>query len=247
MINFQDKKIVTTSWDDGYTTDKKLCSILKTYGIKGTIYSPLEYPEYEILNYDELKELSKDFEIGSHTYSHKILPLLSEEEIMTELLKSKEKLEEITSNDVISFCYPDGKYDQHVVDCVKKSGYKGARTTSLFRTNISNPFLMGTTIQAVDRMILSKGKQILNTDNKNFGNYLLSGGRIFKNWHSLAISSFDYVMKNGGIWHLWGHSKEIEDNNDWKQLEKVLEYVSNNGKKNNAEFLTNGEILTEIF
>jgi len=54
-------------------------------------------------------------------------------------------------------------------------------------------------------------------------------------------------MENGGIWHLWGHSKEIEDNNDWQQLERVLEYISLNGKTNNAEFLTNGEILTELF
>ena len=134
-----------------------------------------------------------------------------------------------------------------MIDCVRKSGYKGARTTSLFRTNISNPYLMGTTIQAVDRMLLSKGKQVLTADDKNLRNYLLSDNRIFKNWYSLAISSFDYVMENGGIWHLWGHSKEIEDNNDWQQLERVLEYISLNGKTNNAEFLTNGEILTELF
>ena len=247
MTNLHDKKIITTSWDDGHPLDKKLCSLLETYGIKGTIYSPLEYPNYELLHYDDLKNMSKNFEIGSHTYSHQILPLLSEEKIMDELIKSKEKLEEIVHHDVISFCYPDGKYDQRVIDCVKKSGYKGARTTSLFQTDIIDPFLMGTTIQVVDRMLFSKCKQLLNTDNKDLRNYLLSNGRIFKNWSSLAISTFDYVMKNGGIWHLWGHSKEIEDNNDWKELEKILEYVSYTGKQNNAEFLTNGEILTEIF
>ena len=247
MADIRDRKIITTSWDDGHPLDKKLCSLLKTCNIKGTIYAPLEYPNYDTLNLEDLKNISKEFEIGSHTYSHQILPQLPKEEIMTELIKSKEKLEEITDHDVVSFCYPDGKYNQKVIDCVRKSGYKGARTTSLFRTNISNPYLMGTTIQAVDRMLLSKGKQVLTADDKNLRNYLLSDNRIFKNWYSLAISSFDYVMENGGIWHLWGHSKEIEDNNDWQQLERVLEYISLNGKINNAEFLTNGEILTELF
>jgi peptidoglycan/xylan/chitin deacetylase (PgdA/CDA1 family) len=247
MTNFQQKTVVTTSWDDGHPMDKKLCSLLKTYDIKGTIYYPLEYPEYDILNYDEIKELSNFFEIGSHTYSHKILPQLSEEEIMIELLTSKEKLEEIVSNEIISFCYPDGKYNQKVIDCVKKSGYVGARTTSLFRTHIMDPYLMGTTLQAVDRILLSKGKQLITSDDRGLGNHLLSSGNIFKNWASLAISSFDYVLKNGGIWHLWGHSKEIEDNDDWEQLDLVLNYVSKHGKANNVEFLTNGEILTQLF
>ena len=131
MADIRDRKIITTSWDDGHPLDKKLCSLLKTCNIKGTIYAPLEYPNYDILNLEDLKNISKEFEIGSHTYSHQILPQLPKEEIMTELIKSKEKLEEITDHDVVSFCYPDGKYNQKVIDCVRKSGFKGARTTSI--------------------------------------------------------------------------------------------------------------------
>jgi len=247
MTDFEQNVIVTTSWDDGHPMDKKLCSLLKTYDIKGTIYYPLEYTEYDLLTYDELKEISKDFEIGSHTFSHKILPELSEDEILDELKNSKMKLKEIIGYDIVSFCYPDGKYNDKVIECVKKSGYRGARTTSLFRSHITDPYLMGTTIQAVDRILLSKGKQLITSDDKGLGNHLLSSGNIFKNWASLAISSFDYVVKNGGIWHLWGHSKEIEDNNDWEELDSVLNYVSKKSKTNNVEFLTNGEILTKLF
>ena len=32
----------------------------------------------------------------------------------------------------------------------------------------------------------------------------------------------DYVIKHGGVWHLWGHSWEIEKNKDWDKLEEVF-------------------------
>jgi hypothetical protein len=59
-------------------------------------------------------------------------------------------------------------------------------------------------------------------------------------WSVNAKLLFDYVMENGGIWHLWGHSWEIEENGDWEKLEKVFEYVSN---KKNVYYLENREII----
>ena len=76
MADIRDRKIITTSCYDGHPLDKKLCSLLKTCNIKGTIYAPLEFPNYDILNHEDLKNISKEFEIGSHTYSHQILPQL---------------------------------------------------------------------------------------------------------------------------------------------------------------------------
>jgi peptidoglycan/xylan/chitin deacetylase (PgdA/CDA1 family) len=37
---------------------------------------------------------------------------------MRELRDSKEHLENLTSKDVLSFCYPAGKYNQRVIDVV---------------------------------------------------------------------------------------------------------------------------------
>ena len=32
-------------------------------------------------------------------------------------------------------------------------------------------------------------------------------------------------MNNGGIWHLWGHSWEIEANSDWDKLESLFRLI----------------------
>ena len=39
---------------------------------------------------------------------------------------------------------------------------------------------MGTTLQAVDRILLSKGKQLITSDDRGLGNHLLSSGNILK-------------------------------------------------------------------
>ena len=58
--------------------------------------------------------------------------------------------------------------------------------------------------------------------------------------HTPSSSS---VLENGGIWHLWGHSWEIEQNGDWEILADILNFVKQNGENYGAEFLTNGEIF----
>jgi peptidoglycan/xylan/chitin deacetylase (PgdA/CDA1 family) len=236
------KLIITTSWDDGHPLDVKLCSILKKNGIKGTIYVPIKNSENVVMKKDEIKNISNNFEIGGHTYNHTILTNETTEIMISELTESKEALQKITNNEITSFCYPRGKYNNKVIEKVKQAGYKNGRTTELFRTAISNPYEIHTTIQAVNRILPSKIKQIFNTNDHQIRNNMLFSGMILSNWDKIAIKTFDHVMENGGIWHLWGHSWEIDRNNDWDKLKNVLNYVQTNGKKYGAEFLTNGEL-----
>jgi hypothetical protein len=37
---------------------------------------------------------------------------------------------------------------------------------------------------------------------------------------------FDEVLAKGGVFHLWGHSWEVDKNNDWYALRRVLDYIS---------------------
>ena len=55
-------------------------------------------------------------------------------------------------------------------------------------------------------------------------------------WTRLAKASFDYAEKCGGVWHIWGHSWEIEKYNMWKDLEAVFQYVAN---RPNCEYVSN--------
>ena len=44
--------------------------------------------------------------------------------------------------------------------------------------------------------------------------------------HSASIILFDKTLEEGGVYHLWGHSWEIDKNEDWNRLERVFKYIS---------------------
>lgn len=237
------KVIITTSWDDGDPFDIKLCKILRDKKIASTIYTPLTNHQKIVINSDEIKKISENFEIGSHTYNHTVLTRITHELVEKELSDSKNALEKIIQKDVTSFCYPLGKYSADIIKDVKKAGFKCGRTAELFRASFNNPYELHTTVQATDRILLSKAKQIAMTDNRELAVRLLLSGNIFKKWNIIAKETFDYILEMGGIWHLWGHSWEVERNNEWELLRDVLEYVSVKGRDHGAEFLTNGELV----
>lgn len=239
------KIIITTSWDDGHPLDEKLSSLLLEHRIPGTFYIPISSLEMPLMKKEEIKNLITKFEIGGHTLTHKVLPPLSEEEMKEEIMKGKEELEKIC-DEIISFAYPKGRYNQKVIGIVKKAGFKGARTAEMFHYKIRNPYEHHPTIHAVNRILASRSKQILATKDKDMSISLLSTGTIFKTWEVIAKKTLDYVLEHGGIWHLWGHSWEINDNNDWQKLSQVLCYAKKKGKEYKAEFLTNGEIFDEV-
>lgn len=62
------------------------------------------------MSWDEIQEMSNNgFSIGAHTITHKILSTLSKEEIIKEILESKNELEKKLGVTVFSFAYPRGK------------------------------------------------------------------------------------------------------------------------------------------
>ena len=60
------------------------------------------------------------------------------------------------------------------------------------------------------------------------------------NWLDLARGLFDSVLQEGGVWHLYGHSWEIEEFDLWDDLKQILEYVSG---RDGVLYLSNGEAL----
>jgi len=234
---------ITTSWDDGHPLDIKLGNLLKKYSINGTFYTLIKNWANNSLNLEEIKHISNDFEIGGHTYNHAILTLIPEHRMELELSKSKIMLEEKINKEIVSFCYPLGQYNEKIKSLVKKAGYLGARTSKIFKINYLDAFEFHPTIHTANRNILSKGKGILEIGNIGHSSSLLFKGKVFQSWDQIAKESLKYVLEKGGIWHLWGHSWEIEQNKDWKKLESVLEFAKKQGKEYGAEFLDNGEIF----
>ena len=231
-----DKNIIfTTSWDDGHSNDIKLAKILDNYGIKGTFYIPI-VSIGKWLSKEILIEISRNHEIGCHTITHCSLTEVTIKKAKEEIKKSKDQLENILNKKINCFCYPKGKYNEKIKDIVKNCGFICARTIERFNFNIPNDlFEMGTTIQTL-----------------NFKRDILKVLKITKspiisinslNWLYLAKFMFDRMLVTGGVYHLWGHSWNIERRNFWEKLENFLDYVAH---RKNVKYLTNGELAREL-
>ena len=237
------KAFITTSWDDGHPLDLKLCSLLKDYGINATIYTPIANPQNKVISSDTIRTIAKDFEIGSHTYNHTLLTRVDENTIIYELTESKNVLESIVRREVVSFSYPWGSYNKNVTEKVKQSGYKIARTVKSLCTTLSTLIECHPTIHAFDYNLIAKGKHMVTASDHSLAKKLLLYGDIYKGWDMIAKKSLDHVLENGGVWHLWGHSWEINHYDNWHLLCDVLEYAKVNGRKYGAEFVTNGMLV----
>ena len=215
--------------------------MLEKYDIPATFYIPIERVKRVCMNPDEIREIGGSFDIGGHTYHHVKLPRVSIEEAEKEIVEGKRRLEEITGRELLSFCYPYGKFNDRVISIVKEAGFIGARTAKSLTRGIEDPFRMGTTICAADWGFAPYIRDsIASRDLRLFG-FMLRSNLFFKGWDCIAMGTLDFVIENGGVWHLWGHSWEIDSNNDWGRLEKVLRKISALSKE--ATRVNNSQLL----
>ncbi|WP_374089783.1 polysaccharide deacetylase family protein [Methylomicrobium lacus] len=112
-FNYQ-RPVAVITFDDGlrdfYTT---AFPILEKFAFKATVFltsgliNKTFLTGYECLKVQEIKELVKsNVEFGSHTVNHPQLKKLSKDEIVYELIKSKQMIEEIIGYPVSLFSYP---------------------------------------------------------------------------------------------------------------------------------------------
>ena len=240
------KVIITTSWDDGHPLDLKLANLLKRYGIPATFYVPVKIQGETTLTPDQIKEIAEDFDIGGHTYSHVNLTELPKEKAFEEIIKGKKYLEETIDREIQSFCHPFGAYNKEVISMVKKAGFEGARTVKLLEIKVSSPFEIGTTVHVGEggrshfRDFLKRSKVLPNI---RMPIYLLARNLLFKDWFETAVDSLDFVVKNGGVFHLWGHSWEIDSGNIWEKLKLIFEYISEVSKNKDILLMNNTKLM----
>jgi len=222
--------VVTTSWDDGHPLDLKLAGLLKKYDLKGTFYIPLNNTEQTVIGERDIKKISKYFEVGAHGVSHEHLTTIPLREVIYEATKSKEFLESIIRKNVLMFCYPAGRYNKNIINILKDAGYVGARTVKQFQVRFpKDPFQIETTIHVHPFSYRKYTGNVLR--NVNFS--ALKHIKVFLTKPSLVDISmyyFDYIYKHGGVFHLWGHSWEIDKFGLWDELEKIFCYISSRSK-----------------
>ena len=220
-------RIVTTSWDDGDYADMKLAELLRSRGIRGTFYVPIKYRERPLDNTQLRVLASEGFEIGAHGFSHKLLWRLPPHELVQEVTLCKPILEDIIGTEIHMFCYPCGRYDANVVRALHAAGYRGARTVRMLSTSLTfDPFTMPTSLQAFPHLRFTYLKNVARARRfEDLRSCLVQIPRL-GSWLELGKRLFDAVLENGGIWHLYGHSWEIERLGLWADVGEILDYVS---------------------
>jgi peptidoglycan-N-acetylglucosamine deacetylase len=234
-------RFVTTSWDDGDCTDLKVAEMLRSRGISGTFYIPIKYRERP-LGHAELRALaSEGFEIGAHGYSHKHLWGLPPEELAQEVGPCKRILEDVLGKEVEMFCYPRGRYDRNTVRALQQAGYRGARTVHMMATQSTfNPFEMPTTLQAFPHRPFTYLKNAARARSvESLQSFLVQMPHL-GNWVELGKRLFDAVLKDGGIWHLYGHSCDIDRPCLRDDLRELLDYVC---RRDTVRYVSNCALL----
>ena len=137
-------KPVLITFDDGYVDNyTNAFPILKYYGMRATIFViPAFVGKYNnYLTWDELREMEENgITVESHTMNHYKLEELPDDEIRSELLNSKQMLEEQLGHPVEFLAYPTGTYNLHIAGIAKAVGYKGAYTIKYGNVDLGSNF-----------------------------------------------------------------------------------------------------------
>jgi peptidoglycan/xylan/chitin deacetylase (PgdA/CDA1 family) len=148
-LNFKDlrnskinKKSIILTFDD---CSKELFNFaipeLEKRNMKAVFYIPTSFigffnqwdviqgkAKIDLFSDDEIVELSSNpnFEVGSHSVSHRKLSELSSEEVLLEMNESREYLEKLTRTEVVSFAYPFGVIPMHYEELLHRANYSFA-------------------------------------------------------------------------------------------------------------------------
>jgi peptidoglycan/xylan/chitin deacetylase (PgdA/CDA1 family) len=236
---------ITTSWDDGHLLDIRVAELLASYDMVGTFYVPWSCPKLPAVTRAHLHALRQmGMEIGSHTLRHHELTKLDTNETLTELIQSKDYLENVLGEPVTSLCYPKGKFNQQVRALVAEAGYTLGRTTLAFRTDRNfDPLCMPVSLQIFPHTPTVHIKHALKEGNlRGIANW-------YKLWRMeydpvrLAELIVDHIQNTNGICHIWGHSWEIEQFGLWSMLEDIVRHMAH---REGLLYLTNTQVLSQI-
>lgn len=68
-------------------------------------------------------------EIGSHSYTHRALTRVPPADLRREVAESRAFLQDELGTDVVTFCYPKGRFNRAVMAAVRAAGYEAACST----------------------------------------------------------------------------------------------------------------------
>lgn len=223
-------KLLTFSYDDGVTQDKRLVKIFNKYGLKATFNINSELlgtPGYlrrenmwighNKIEPEEAALIYKGHEVAVHTLTHPHLPELGDDEVVRQIEEDRVNLERLTKQKVEGMAYPGGgpTHDDRVVDLIRN------RTKMRYcRTTISSYSF------DVQKDLLQFKPTV----------YHLEFDKMMELGEKFLSLNGDTVQ----IFYIWGHSYEFDYYDTWDRFEQFCKMMSG---RDDIFYGTNREVL----
>lgn len=140
------EKPVILTFDDGYETNyTELLPILEKYNAKATIFMVTNsIGKKNYMSWEQLKDIQKrGVEIGSHTANHLPLTSMDLDKAREEVQLSKLLMEWNGMSTIYTLSYPNGKFDDDMLEMLKQEEYLAAVTGDAgLNTYETNPYLL---------------------------------------------------------------------------------------------------------
>ena len=224
------RKAVTLSYDDGVIQDIRFIEIMKKYGLKGTfnINSGLYAPEGT--EYDAKKPKGRmtrtlcidtyansGMEVAAHGLTHPFLEHLPVSMQTQEVMQDRANLEKEFGTIIRGMAYPYGTYSDEIVETLKACGILYCRTTtSTERFDIPTDWLrMPATCHHNNPRLMKLAEEFLTDD-----------------W-----------TERPKLFYLWGHSFELDNDDNWNVIEEFGQYI---GNREDIWYATNMEVYEYV-
>jgi len=150
--------LVAVTIDDGFASAlENAVPILKEYGLAAGFFIPAgrlgqkagwEIAQHcrdkdeSVVDQHQVRQLAeKGFEILSHTLSHPRLTKVKDHQLETELVASKQALEQIIGHEISGISYPHGDYDDRVCAYAQRAAYKTGFTIEPVAVDYTTDFM----------------------------------------------------------------------------------------------------------
>ncbi|WP_152393450.1 polysaccharide deacetylase family protein [Paenibacillus guangzhouensis] len=207
-------KVLTMSYDDGRSADRRLVRTLNQHGIRGTFHLNSGLAgHHDRIPLEEVKNLYQGHEIAAHSVTHPTLTRCTREQIVGELMEDRKSLERISGYPVRGFSYPNGTFNRQMQEILPHLGIAYART------------------------VLSHGDFQMPDD------YFAWHPTCHHNQNLLELTeAFKQLGRRQHLHmlYVWGHSYEFDHDNNWDVIERFCESVSG---RDDIWYATNIEIV----
>ena len=221
-------KALTLSYDDDTRPNIKFCEILDKYGLKCTfnINSGLFKDDDDTSVSRTMKKtealeffnkcLDNGHEVAVHSCRHPFLESLPPSMATLEVINDRIALEKMFGRIIRGMAYPQGTYDDELVNCLRACGIAYARTT--YQTE---KFDIPTDWLRLPSTCRHKNPRLME----------------------LAKKFAESAPRRPQLFYLWGHSYEFDDDNNWDLIENFAKYT---GGRDDVWYATNIEIYEYI-